>query len=167
MYSKRAKVGYIGRLWKGAKVGYHRLDLTLCDWICMGKWQCIENLSDNCVVVCPNYCLLKRTLYCQNPGFGTLRFGALIIFWIFRCFKYIFLSSRYIDSGHFCGNLCCRPKAGCIPKYRDLWPIWRGDPLGIPKICGLKTHKIFAPSARSQIWRITKGVPFYFRIFWY
>ena len=51
----------------------------------------------------------------QNPRFWTLR-----IFSFFRFFKYIFLSSRYIDSDHFCDNLCYRPKVGNTPILLDV-----------------------------------------------
>ena len=74
-------------------------------------------LSCNSGVVYLIDCLLNWTLFCQNPGFGTLRFGPLRIFSIWWNFKYIFLSSRYIDSGHYCLHRCWRPKAGSIPRF--------------------------------------------------
>ena len=81
-----------------------------------GEMGYIQKVSCNSVVVCPNYCQLKRALFCQNQRFGTLRFGTLVIFIFLWKFKYIFLSSRYIDSDHFCRNLCCRLKPGSIPR---------------------------------------------------
>ena len=98
-----------GQSWQASQ------NVALCDWICMVKWWSTQKVFCNSVVVCPNYCQLKRTLFCQNPRFGTLRFGTLVIFIFFWKFKYIFLSSRYIDSDHFCRNLCCRLKPGSIP----------------------------------------------------
>ena len=75
--------------------------------------------------VCQLWPLLTVCLFAKfGRFFGTSernldpRFWAFIYFLIYRYFKYIFLSSRYIDSGHFCGNLCCRPKAGCISKLQ-------------------------------------------------
>ena len=44
---------------------------------------------------------LDRCLYCQNPGFGPPRFGALKNFHTFANFYIIFLLSRYTDSDHF------------------------------------------------------------------
>ena len=44
---------------------------------------------------------LDRCLYCQNPGFGPPRFGALKIFQTFANFYIIFLLSRYTNSDHF------------------------------------------------------------------
>ena len=100
---------------KRCQTCFHPWNLALCDCICMVKWWSTPKVSCNSGVVCLIDCLLRRTLFCQNPGFGTLRFWTLIYFLELWFFKYIFLSSRYIDSDHYCCNPCCRPKPGSIP----------------------------------------------------
>ena len=87
---------------------------TLWGWIIISPCKCKRTTPD--FLVPANF----DTFLAHLAEIWDSDFGHLDLFLFFWNFKYIFLSSRYIDSGHFCGNLCCRPKAGCIPTKRSL-----------------------------------------------
>ena len=70
-----------GQTIKTAETAFRLGNLTLCEWIYMVKWWSTPKVSCNSGVVCLIDCLLNWTLFCQNPGFGTLRFWALTFFW--------------------------------------------------------------------------------------